>query len=82
MGVETFSEQTMAVMAFQHCRDIPVNERNETCYNKTQLKDWSDKYDPKMGYISTFAWMDLAEPVDYFKQTITQETIGSVNYLD
>ena len=35
-----------------------------------------------MNYMSSFAWVDLAEPVEYFKQTITQETIGQNNYLE
>ena len=34
-----------------------------------------------MQYISTFTWVDLAEITDYFKQTITAETITSVDHL-
>ena len=48
-----------------------------TCKDKHELKDWIRGYDSiKINYISTFAWVDLAEPLDYFKQTITQETVG------
>ena len=60
-------------MAFQNCKD-PNNTDvvdKTRCWDKKTLKEWSDKYDLKMSYMSTFAWVDLAEPVEYFKQTIT-----------
>ena len=79
-GVETFGTQTIAEVTFQPCWNI--TDRDYECYDKYQLREWSDSYrGVKLNYISTFAWIDLYERTDYLKETLTQETIGNLDYL-
>ena len=45
------------------------------------MLDWSEANTPRVLMIATFTWVDLSEISDYFKQTIRQETITSVDHL-
>ena len=78
-GVETYGEQTTAVLTFLPCYEDTELDANTTCKNKNELRDWAIREGPKLNFISTFSWVDLAEISEYFKQTIRQEIITSLD---